>query len=70
MSQQQILQLENQVNQLIVHCERMMGENASLKDREQQLLRERAKLVEKNELAKTRVEAMIVRLKSLEQEAQ
>ncbi|MFL0797562.1 MAG: TIGR02449 family protein [Cellvibrionaceae bacterium] len=69
MSQQQITELESQVNQLIVHCERMMGENASLKDREQQLLKERAKLVEKNELAKTRVEAMILRLKSLEQDA-
>ena len=30
---------------------------------------ERAKLIEKNELAKSRVESMIVRLKSLEQES-
>ena len=54
--------LSYKVDQLIRHCEKLQA-------REQQWLSERARLIEKNEVAKTRVEAMICHLKSLQQEA-
>jgi cell division protein ZapB len=53
-------ELYKKVDQLIKHCE-------SLKAREVSLLLERAHLIEKNELARTRVEAMIGQLKNLHQ---
>jgi cell division protein ZapB len=42
------------------------NENKSLKTKQDSLVREKAKLLEKTTLAKTRVEAMITRLKAME----
>ncbi len=56
------------VEQLIKLCERLSQDNDSLREKESEWLRERTRLIEKNELARTRVEAMITRLKSLETE--
>ncbi|MDH3716239.1 MAG: TIGR02449 family protein, partial [Gammaproteobacteria bacterium] len=44
----------------------LKAENDSLRAQQQVLTTERAKLIEKNELARTRVEAMITRLKAME----
>ena len=44
-------------------------ENRSLRQGQEQLVNERAQLLNKNELARSRVEAMINRLKSLENNA-
>ena len=41
--------------------------NKSLKEKQETLSRERATMVQKNEEVRARVEAMIVRLKSMEQ---
>jgi len=60
MSEHTIEELSNKVDQLIRHCD-------NLKQREQQLLQERSRLIEKNEVARTRVEAMIGHLKTLQQ---
>ncbi len=60
--------LETKLDQLVQLCERQQKENQQLREKETDWLRERARLIEKNELARTRVEAMITRLKSLEQE--
>ncbi|TQV69697.1 TIGR02449 family protein [Exilibacterium tricleocarpae] len=60
--------LETKLDKLVVLCEHLLQENQSLKTRESDWLRERTRLMEKNELARTRVEAMITRLKSLEEE--
>jgi cell division protein ZapB len=60
--------LETKLDQLLQLCERQQKENQQLREKETDWLRERARLIEKNELARTRVEAMITRLKSLEQE--
>ncbi len=60
MSEHTIEELSTKVDQLIRYCE-------TLKSREQQLLKERARLIEKNEVARTRVEAMIGHLKTLQQ---
>ncbi len=60
MSENTIENLYKKVDQLINHCE-------SLKARESSLLVERSRLIEKNELARTRVEAMIGQLKNLQE---
>jgi cell division protein ZapB len=61
--------LLQRVERLAEHAQQLAGENASLRQARQQLLDERASLLAKNEQARTRVEAMIQRLKSLEQSA-
>jgi len=58
--------LEKQVDQLIKICDELKGENHLLRERQSSLVEERASLIEKTELARVRVEAMIDRLKSLE----
>jgi len=59
---------EAKLDHLLKLCERLKLENRHLREKETGWLRERARLVEKNELARTRVEAMISRLKNLETE--
>ncbi|BFM22241.1 TIGR02449 family protein [Gilvimarinus japonicus] len=66
MSEDFILTLEAKLDELIRQCGRLQQENAELKARESEWQQERVRLVEKNELARSRVEAMITRLKSLE----
>lgn len=61
--------LEEKVDALIDLCEALAAENRALKAKQQSLTVDRAKLIEKNELAKTRVESMINRLKALEKMA-
>ena len=68
MADSQYAQLETRLNQLIELCQRLDKENAALKAREATWQQEKLRLVEKNELARNRVEAMIKRLKSLESE--
>jgi len=62
----EIQQLGLKVSELIDVCSQLKLENSSLLDQQQTLIEERAKLIEKNELARTKVESMIMRLKSLE----
>jgi cell division protein ZapB len=58
--------LEDKLDQLIEQYEAVKNENNSLKIRQDALVREKAKLLEKTTLARTRVEAMIIRLKAME----
>jgi cell division protein ZapB len=58
--------LEQRVEELIRACSYLKDENKSLRARQDSLVAERAALIEKTELARTRVEAMITRLKSME----
>ena len=58
--------LDTKLNNLMDLCERLQQENRSLKHQQQSLIEERSKLIEKNELARGKVESMITRLKSLE----
>ena len=55
------------VDQLIMLCQRLADENRSLRQAQEAMVSERANLLAKNEQARSRVEAMIARLKSLEQ---
>lgn len=58
--------LEEKVDELIALSEVLVEENQVLKAKQQSWTTERAKLVERNELAKTRVESMIARLRALD----
>jgi cell division protein ZapB len=58
--------LEAQVDDLIQTCEQLTDENRALRDQQSTLVAERASLIEKSELARSRVEAMIARLKAME----
>ena len=58
--------LEHKVDELIGLCSVLTKENRALRAQQQNWTTERAKLIEKNELAKSRVESMITRLKALE----
>jgi cell division protein ZapB len=59
---------EQNIDRLINLCARLQKENESLREREGSLLKERSKLLEKSEMARNRVEHMIVRLKNLNSE--
>jgi cell division protein ZapB len=59
--------LEDKLDQLISQYQSVKNENNSLKSRQEVLVMEKAKLLEKTTLARTRVEAMITRLKEMEQ---
>lgn len=63
----QIRALAARVEALVERSQRLTDENRSLRHQQEQLIGERAQLLTKNEQARSRVEAMIVRLKSLEQ---
>jgi len=59
-------QLETRVDDLIRTISRLRSENISLLTRQEDLMSERAALIEKSEQAKSRLESMIGRLKSME----
>ena len=67
MSQHTLQQLAEKLDNLINYSERLKRDNELLKQREQQWQLERTQLIEKNNLACSRVEAMITHLKSLEE---
>ena len=58
--------LEARVDELIQANMRLRDQNNSLLSTQDSLVAERAELIEKTEMAKTRDEAMITRLKSME----
>ena len=60
--------LESRVDDLIKAVDRLQQENKTLRQSQTSLMTERNTLLEKTELARTRVEAMIGRLKALEDE--
>lgn len=66
MSSSGLALLEDKIDALIELCEALAVENRALREKQESLTADRAKLIEKNELAKTRVESMINRLKALE----
>lgn len=67
MSEHTLQHLSDKLDQLITQCEKLQGDNALLRQREQEWLVERVDLVEKNNQARARVEAVIDNLKSLKE---
>ena len=62
----ELQELENKLDALIAQYDLLKNENSSLKAKQEALVKEKAKLLEKTTLARTRVEAMITRLKAME----
>ena len=68
LSDSTLKQLESRLEELIRQLLRLKSQNRQLVTREHQLVQECADLRKKNELAKAKIEAMITRLRALEQE--
>ena len=62
-------EISGRLDRLIELVHRLSEENRSLRASQEQLSVERSNLLAKNEQARSRVEAMIVRLRSLESNA-
>ena len=65
----ELTRLSKRVDELLAMLEHLKEENRALKARHESLAGERASLMHKNEQVRTRVEAMIGRLKSMEHSA-
>ena len=65
-AQFELAALSQQLDRLLEHVHRLNEENRSLRHSQEQLANERAGLLARNEQARSRVEAMIQRLKALE----
>jgi len=63
----ELKRLEKRLDELVVICKKLQEENESLRHRQDTLTAERANLLQKNEQVRGRVEAMITRLKAMEQ---
>ena len=62
----ELQRLEARLDELLESCSRLQEENRSLREQQESVLAERAQLLQRNEQARTRVEAMISRLKGME----
>lgn len=58
--------LESKIDELIALCRDLNRENQRLQGENDDWQRERQELINKNELARSKVEAMIARLRSME----
>ena len=58
--------LESKVDDLIELCEALANENRALRDRNRVWAVEKSDLVERNELARSKIDALIDRLKSMD----
>jgi len=63
----ELKRLEKRLDELVQICKKLQTENQSLKQRQDSIAEERANLIQKNEQIRARVEAMIGRLKAMEQ---
>lgn len=69
MESQQLKQLESKLEDLIQLCGQLDRENRALKASASNWQHEREQLLHKTELARGKVDAMITRLRALEQES-
>ncbi|MCY3841681.1 MAG: TIGR02449 family protein [Gammaproteobacteria bacterium] len=58
--------LEAKVGELIALCESLASENRALRQRNRAWAAEKSNLVERNEMARSKIDAMIDRLKSMD----
>ncbi len=66
MEQSELQALADKLDKLIERCGKLERDNAMLRELQDDWNRERAQLMQKNDLAKSKIEAMIGRLRSLE----
>lgn len=65
----ELVKLEKRIEELLTGMDHLKEENRALRHRHESLANERATLLNRNEQVRTRVEAMIGRLKTLEHSA-
>jgi cell division protein ZapB len=63
----ELKELEDKLDQFIAQYHAVINENSTLKNEHDALIQEKNQLLEKTTLARTRIEAMITRLKEMEQ---
>lgn len=63
---QELARLESRIDALLKTIEKLGMENRSLRAQQDSLVTERASLIERHDLVRNRVEAIVTRLKSLE----
>lgn len=66
MEQSEVQALADKLDKLIEHCQKLEQNNATLRQLQDDWNRERSQLMQKNDLAKNKIEAMIGRLRALE----
>lgn len=66
MSATLIEQIEQRTDKLIAHCAKLERENQKLLARQKELEQEHTRLAEKNDLARSRIAAMVSHLKALD----
>jgi cell division protein ZapB len=66
MEQSEVQALADKLDKLIEHCQKLEQNNATLRRLQDDWNRERSQLMQKNDLAKNKIEAMIGRLRALE----
>ena len=64
-----LIDLNQKIDYLVALSQKLKEENRLLRAKEHSWLEERAQLMEKNDVARDRVEAMISRLRTLEHES-
>ncbi|MEM9254354.1 MAG: TIGR02449 family protein [Pseudomonadota bacterium] len=69
MAENELKALEKKIEELIALCQELDRENQALKSDRAGWSRERKDLMDKNELARSKVEAMIDRLRGMEGQA-
>ena len=69
MKESDFIALDQKINYLVALCQKLTTENRKLRQQQQSWVAEKAKLMEKNDVARTKVEAMIQHLRSLEHES-
>ena len=69
MENKQLKLLERKIDELIKLCTELNQENKSLKAKNDLWRSERAQLMKKNEVARSKVENMIARLRALEEDS-
>jgi len=60
--------LEKRIDELIELCDELESKHGAMETDRKNWMQERTRLLEKNEMTKAKIEAMIIRLKSLEQD--
>jgi len=59
--------LSDKIDRLIKYCAQLESDNSALRELQEDWHQERSQLMQKNDLARNKIEAMIGRLKALEQ---
>lgn len=69
MENSELSQLEGRVEQLLERFNQLQQENRALKVKQDELIADRARLLEKNKLATEKIESIVTRLKSMGNQA-